>query len=160
MQRANDWIKTWDQIVTAVRREYQRLPDRAQRHAEFHEAGARTFTVRTVPSPGVSVTVSIRTDGLAISFVTQQFIAQTETWGDDEKHEFEIEVADDGSCRFRDAKGNLVGNAIDLARDLLQPISKALTRISRAALWVAAVIYSVGFFTAYLLGPILVRFNP
>lgn len=34
------------------------------------------------------------------------------------------------------------------------------TRISRAALWVAAVIYAVGFFTAYLLGPILVRFNP
>jgi len=34
------------------------------------------------------------------------------------------------------------------------------TRISRAALWVAAVIYAVGSFTAYLLGPILVRFNP
>ena len=34
------------------------------------------------------------------------------------------------------------------------------TRISRAALWVAAVIYAVGFFTAYLLGPILTRFSP
>lgn len=36
----------------------------------------------------------------------------------------------------------------------------AATRISRAALWAAAGIYAVGFFTAYLLGPILVRFNP
>lgn len=34
------------------------------------------------------------------------------------------------------------------------------TRLSRIALWVATVIYAVGFFTAYLLGPILVRFNP
>lgn len=34
------------------------------------------------------------------------------------------------------------------------------TRISRAALWVATVTYAVGFFTAYLLGPILIRFNP
>lgn len=34
------------------------------------------------------------------------------------------------------------------------------TRISRTALWVAAVNYAVGFFTAYLLGPILLRFNP
>jgi hypothetical protein len=34
------------------------------------------------------------------------------------------------------------------------------TRISRVALWIAAVIYAVGFFTAYLLGPILVRFAP
>jgi hypothetical protein len=34
------------------------------------------------------------------------------------------------------------------------------SRISRAALWVAAGIYVVGFFTAYLLGPILVRLNP
>jgi len=33
------------------------------------------------------------------------------------------------------------------------------TRISRVALWVAAAIYAVGFFTAYLLGPILVRFS-
>lgn len=32
------------------------------------------------------------------------------------------------------------------------------TRISRIALWVAAVIYSIGFFTAYLLGPVLNRF--
>ena len=34
------------------------------------------------------------------------------------------------------------------------------TRISRVALWVAAAIYAVGFFTAYLLGPILVWLNP
>jgi hypothetical protein len=33
-------------------------------------------------------------------------------------------------------------------------------RMSRVALWVAAAIYGVGFFTAYLLGPILVRLNP
>jgi hypothetical protein len=33
------------------------------------------------------------------------------------------------------------------------------TRVSRVALWVAAAIYAVGFFTAYLLGPILVRIN-
>ena len=31
------------------------------------------------------------------------------------------------------------------------------TRISRIALWVAAVIYAVGFFTAYLLAPIFFR---
>jgi hypothetical protein len=36
----------------------------------------------------------------------------------------------------------------------------AATRVSRVALWVAAGIYVVGFFTAYLLGPILVRLNP
>lgn len=34
------------------------------------------------------------------------------------------------------------------------------TRISRVALWVAAGIYVVGFFAAYLLGLILVRLNP
>lgn len=34
------------------------------------------------------------------------------------------------------------------------------TRLSRAALWVAAVIYAVGFFTAYLLGPMLMKFDP
>jgi mercuric ion transport protein len=34
------------------------------------------------------------------------------------------------------------------------------THISRVALWVAAAIYAVGFFTAYLLGPILVWLNP
>jgi hypothetical protein len=34
------------------------------------------------------------------------------------------------------------------------------TRISRVALWVAAVIYGMGFFTAYLLGPILVKLSP
>ena len=34
------------------------------------------------------------------------------------------------------------------------------TRISRVALWVAAVIYGIGFFTAYLLGPILVKLSP
>jgi len=31
------------------------------------------------------------------------------------------------------------------------------TRANRVALWVAAVIYGIGFFTAYLLGPILTR---
>ncbi|MGH9772442.1 MAG: hypothetical protein ACRD4Q_12205 [Candidatus Acidiferrales bacterium] len=31
------------------------------------------------------------------------------------------------------------------------------TRVSRIALWVAAAIYAIGFFTAYLLGPILAR---
>lgn len=36
---------------------------------------------------------------------------------------------------------------------------KTGTRISRVALWVAAGIYSVGFFTAYVLGPILTRFS-
>jgi hypothetical protein len=34
------------------------------------------------------------------------------------------------------------------------------SRISRVALWVAALIYGIGFFTAYLLGPILMRFGP
>lgn len=32
------------------------------------------------------------------------------------------------------------------------------TRVSRIALWVAAVLYAIGFFTAYLLGPVLNRF--
>ena len=34
------------------------------------------------------------------------------------------------------------------------------TRVSRYALWIAAGIYAVGFFTAYLLGQILFRLNP
>jgi hypothetical protein len=34
------------------------------------------------------------------------------------------------------------------------------TRISHIALWVATGLYGVGFFTAYLLSPILVRVNP
>ncbi len=34
-----------------------------------------------------------------------------------------------------------------------------VTRISRVVLWVAAGTYAIGFFTAYLLGPILIRFN-
>jgi hypothetical protein len=34
------------------------------------------------------------------------------------------------------------------------------TRISRVALWVAIGIYAIGFFTAYLLGPILIRLGP
>ncbi len=32
-------------------------------------------------------------------------------------------------------------------------------RVSRAALWASAVIYLIGFFTAYILGPLLVRFG-
>lgn len=31
------------------------------------------------------------------------------------------------------------------------------TRISRIALWISAAIYAIGFFTAYVLGPILAR---
>ena len=34
------------------------------------------------------------------------------------------------------------------------------SRTSRVALWVAALIYGIGFFTAYLLSPILTRFSP
>ncbi len=34
------------------------------------------------------------------------------------------------------------------------------SRVSRVLLCVSAVIYAVGFFTAYLLGPILARLNP
>ena len=34
------------------------------------------------------------------------------------------------------------------------------TRLSRVALWVATAIYGIGFFTACLLGPILIRLNP
>jgi hypothetical protein len=33
------------------------------------------------------------------------------------------------------------------------------TRFSKAVLWTAAVIYAVGFFVAYVLGPILVRLD-
>ena len=33
------------------------------------------------------------------------------------------------------------------------------TRVSRAVLWVSAGLYAVGFFTAYLLGPILVNLD-
>lgn len=32
-------------------------------------------------------------------------------------------------------------------------------RVSRAVLWTSALIYFVGFFTAYVLGPLLVRFG-
>jgi hypothetical protein len=32
-------------------------------------------------------------------------------------------------------------------------------RVSRAVLWVSAFIYVIGFFTAYILGPLLVRFG-
>ena len=32
-------------------------------------------------------------------------------------------------------------------------------RVSRAVLWTSAVIYFVGFFTAYMLGPLLIRFG-
>lgn len=31
------------------------------------------------------------------------------------------------------------------------------TRLTRAALWISAAIYAIGFFTAYVLGPILAR---
>ncbi len=34
------------------------------------------------------------------------------------------------------------------------------TRLSHVALWIAATIYAMGFFTAYLLGPILTLLNP
>src|SRR5262245_36184431 len=37
------------------------------------------------------------------------------------------------------------------------PACARATRIGRIALWAAAVIYLIGFFTAYLLGPILAR---
>ena len=33
------------------------------------------------------------------------------------------------------------------------------TTVSRAMLWISALIYSIGAFTAYLLGPILMRFG-
>ena len=32
-------------------------------------------------------------------------------------------------------------------------------RVSRAVLWTSALIYFVGFFTAYMLGPLLIRFG-
>jgi mercuric ion transport protein len=35
----------------------------------------------------------------------------------------------------------------------------AATTMSRVILWISAGIYSVGFFTAYLLGPLLMRFG-
>jgi hypothetical protein len=38
-------------------------------------------------------------------------------------------------------------------------ICDAATRMSRVILWASAVIYLVGFFTAYLLGPLLMRFG-
>ena len=37
------------------------------------------------------------------------------------------------------------------------PACTRATRMGRVVLWVAAVIYLIGFFTAYLLGPILAR---
>src|SRR5262249_41474165 len=37
------------------------------------------------------------------------------------------------------------------------PACARATRIGRVVLWAAAVIYLIGFFTAYLLGPILAR---
>jgi hypothetical protein len=33
------------------------------------------------------------------------------------------------------------------------------TRVSKAVLWIAAAIYALGFFVAYVLGPILVRLD-
>ena len=36
---------------------------------------------------------------------------------------------------------------------------EAATTMSRVILWISAAIYSVGFFTAYLLGPLLMRFD-
>lgn len=35
----------------------------------------------------------------------------------------------------------------------------ASDRLSRAVLWASALIYLIGFFTAYILGPLLVRFG-
>jgi len=35
----------------------------------------------------------------------------------------------------------------------------AVSRFSRVVLWISAAIYSVGFFTAFLLGPILARLD-
>jgi hypothetical protein len=34
-----------------------------------------------------------------------------------------------------------------------------VSRLSRAVLWVSAGLYLVGFFTAYILGPLLIRFS-
>ena len=34
------------------------------------------------------------------------------------------------------------------------------SKMSRAVLWLSAIIYSVGAFSAYLLGPLLMRFGP
>jgi hypothetical protein len=39
------------------------------------------------------------------------------------------------------------------------PACRRATRMGRVVLWVAAVIYLIGFFTAYLLGPILTRMD-
>jgi mercuric ion transport protein len=33
------------------------------------------------------------------------------------------------------------------------------SRFSRIVLWCSAVLYTVGFFTAYILGPLLIRFD-
>jgi mercuric ion transport protein len=38
-------------------------------------------------------------------------------------------------------------------------VCEAAGMMSRVVLWTSAVIYSVGFFTAYLLGPLLMRFG-
>jgi mercuric ion transport protein len=35
----------------------------------------------------------------------------------------------------------------------------SVSRLSRAVLWVSAVIYSIGVFSAYVLGPLLMRFG-
>jgi hypothetical protein len=36
---------------------------------------------------------------------------------------------------------------------------KTVTTMSRAILWLSASLYSIGFFAAYLLGPLLMRFG-
>lgn len=37
---------------------------------------------------------------------------------------------------------------------------EAASRFSRITLWIATVIYAIGFFTAYILGPLLFRYGP
>lgn len=39
------------------------------------------------------------------------------------------------------------------------PTCERTTRVGRVVLWISAVIYLIGFFTAYLLGPILARMD-